>query len=301
VTVVSLSRPVAPVQHGFDESDWIGLGVSVLLHGGLALAALIGLLEVTKDVPPPPPAVEVEIVSEQVGLTSAVPEPAPSPPAPRVAPEQGPPEEAAPPEPLPAPPDPLPAPPKAVSRPAPARAVPVPRPTPSPKPSPVAAPQRPAVSRPAPAAPTDARARRRPGLDRSLVAGLRDAPGAPTRTPSPATTTAAAAPIGAAQQSALGRVIREQLKPHWRAPTGADAELLRTELRVTLARNGSVTSVSVLRTTGINESNRTQVRLHQEAATKAVRLASPFRGLPDEFYSSWSTLETVGFDRRLSQ
>jgi len=72
-------------------------------------------------------------------------------------------------------------------------------------------------------------------------------------------------------------------------------------LRVRLARDGSVTAVEVLRTTGITESNRGQVKLHQEAAMKAVRLASPFAGLPAEFYDVWNTLETVGFDRRLSQ
>jgi hypothetical protein len=96
-------------------------------------------------------------------------------------------------------------------------------------------------------------------------------------------------------------LIREQLKPHWKAPTGPDAEQLRTELRVQLAKDGRVTSVDVIGTTGQTESNQGQVRLHQEAAMKAVRLASPLVGLPTELYSAWSVLERVGFDRRLSQ
>jgi hypothetical protein len=40
------------------------------------------------------------------------------------------------------------------------------------------------------------------------------------------------------------------------------------------------------------------VRLHQEAAVKAVRLAAPFV-LPTELYDAWKVLEPVTFDKRL--
>lgn len=283
MTVLTASRPAARAQIGFDETDWIGLGVSVLLHGGVALAALIGLLEITKDRPPPPPAIEVEIVSEQVGLTSAVPEPARLPPAPRVAPEQGPPEEAAPPEPLPAPPVPL----KAVSRSAPAKAVPVPRPTPSP----VAAPQRPAVSRPAPAAATDARSRRRPGLDRSLVAGLRDTPGAPTRTPSPATTTAAAAPIGAAQLAGLAAAIRRQVQPcaDRIVSPGPGAERITTKLNLQMRPNGSFAAAPRVVSQVTDADNARYGARVGELARAAFVQCAPFE-LPPALYDGWKNI-----------
>jgi hypothetical protein len=101
-------------------------------------------------------------------------------------------------------------------------------------------------------------------------------------------------------QASLRAEIKRQLKPHWKAPTGADAELLRTELSISLAPNGGVTHVEVLRTTGQTASNRPQVKLHQEQAVRAVRLASPFR-LPAEYYDSWKLLSPIGFDRKLSQ
>jgi hypothetical protein len=106
--------------------------------------------------------------------------------------------------------------------------------------------------------------------------------------------------VGAAVKSSLAAEVRRQLKPHWKAPTGADVEQLRTELSIALAPNGTVTNVEVLRTTGQNESNRPQVRLHQEQAVRAVRLASPFQ-LPAEYYDAWKLLSPIGFDKRLSQ
>jgi hypothetical protein len=100
-------------------------------------------------------------------------------------------------------------------------------------------------------------------------------------------------------QASLGAEVRRQLKPHWKAPTGADAELLRTELSISLAASGAVTGLEVVRTTGQTASNRPQVALHQEQAMRAVRLASPFR-LPGEYYDAWKQLK-VTFDKRLSQ
>lgn len=109
---------------------------------------------------------------------------------------------------------------------------------------------------------------------------------------------APAASVGPAQQSALAAEIRRQIKPYWKAPTGADAELLRTTVRVTLARDGSlVGDPEIVNTAGTTESNRTQVRLHQEQAIKAVRLAAPFR-LPPDLYEGWKSF-TVNVDRKL--
>ncbi len=301
--VPSRAMVSAPFMDGAEQA---GLAIPVLLHGSLIVALSIGLLAAAKPVVPPPTSIDVELL-DKAAPEATVPEPSPlptpAPPAPRMAPVEGPPDEAPAPIPMPAP-DPSPAPPVPAPRPAPA---PSSRPAPAPVARPAPAPPRPAVARPSPARPTtaDQRPRRRPGLNDlgGRLAGLSDRPAPPTARPAaPAPATAAPrAPAGPQVQAALGRVIREQLKPHWRAPTGPDAEQLRTELRVSLARNGTVTNVQVIGTTGINDSNRGQVRLHQEAAIKAVRLASPFSGLPPEYYDAWSVLETVGFDRRLSQ
>jgi hypothetical protein len=50
-------------------------------------------------------------------------------------------------------------------------------------------------------------------------------------------------------------------------------------------------------TTGETPSNRRQVKLHQEQAVRAVRLAAPFN-LPADFYDAWKVIRPT-FDRRL--
>ncbi len=111
---------------------------------------------------------------------------------------------------------------------------------------------------------------------------------------------APASAIGPAQQSALAAEIRRQIKPFWKAPTGADADLLRTTVSVKLARDGSlIGDPQVVGTSGQTDSNRAQVRLHQEQALKAIRLAAPFH-LPADLYDGWKSL-TINVDRKLSQ
>ncbi len=257
------------------RAEQTGLGVAVIGHIALFGALSLGLFAATKPMIAPSQPIDIQIVDE-VGLTDTAPEPPKIAPAQSVAPEVGPPEEDMP-TPAPTPPAPAPvqreavAPPKAAVK-------------PTNKPAPPKPTSKPAV--------TPARGSL---LGSDFRKGL-------TATPSNSTSQAArVTTVGPAQQAAIGRLIREQLKPHWKAPTGPDAEQLRTELRVLLAKDGTVRSVDVVGTTGQTESNRGQVRLHQEAAMKAVRLASPFVGLPVELYDAWSILETVGFDRRLSQ
>ncbi|MGD9810937.1 MAG: cell envelope biogenesis protein TolA [Sphingobium sp.] len=111
---------------------------------------------------------------------------------------------------------------------------------------------------------------------------------------------AQASTVGPAQASALAAEIRRQIKPFWKAPTGADADLLRTTVAVDLARDGSLASdPRVIDTTGVTASNSAQVRLHQEQAVKAVRLAAPFN-LPPALYEGWKSF-SVNVDRKLSQ
>jgi len=298
-----------------DRAEATGLGVAAAGH--LALLAALSLGFAATRLPPPrSEPIEVSFVDEVAPQSTA---PSAEAPAPRLAEVEGPPEaapEAAPPltqpvaEPAPvppAPPQPAPPPPAPSPRPAPRQPAAAPAPTAT-KPAPRPAPQKPSppkATAPAPArqappkaaaapAPAKPAAARPTGRLSGLLAGLAD-----RDTPSRATAPAAAEASPAVRAS-LGAEVRRQLKPHWKAPTGADAELLRTELSISLARDGSVTRVEVLRTTGQTASNKPQVKLHQEQAVRAVRLASPFR-LPAEYYDSWKLLSPIGFDRRLSQ
>jgi outer membrane biosynthesis protein TonB len=279
------------------RADATGLGVAAVGHILLFGVLSLGLIAAPKPVPPLTRPVDIQIVDE-VGLKDTVPNPSPVEPAPSVAPEVGPPVEAHTPEPTPAPVakvPPAPAPPK----PAPKVATPAPTPKPAPKvatpaakPAPKAtpaAPPRPKLAlnlpRPETATPRGSR------LGSDFLKGVSDRPNAST-----AQTPRAAA--GPAVEASLAREVLRQLKPHWKAPTGADAEKLRTTLSISLTRDGAVASVRVIETTGVTDSNRGQVRLHQEAAVKAVRLAAPFV-LPTELYDAWKVLEPVGFDKRL--
>ena len=293
-----------------DRTEATGLGIAFAGHA--ALFALLGAgFAATKLPPVKIDPIEVAFV-EEVGLESTAPVPSAEEPAPLLAPEEGPPAPAAAapmPEPLPvprvepapvprvtpAPPPPRPAPtPKAVQRPQPPRPVP-----PQPKAAQKAAPAQPKAApkaTPKAAAPQGQQqgsAARPTGRLNGLLAGLgaRD-------TQSKATTPPAKA-VGPAVQASLAAEVRRQLKPHWKSPTGADVEQLRTTVRVSLTRSGGVASIGDVTTTGQTASNRGQVKLHQEQAIRAVRLAAPFR-LPPDYYDAWREIAPV-FDRRLSQ
>ncbi|HKT77518.1 MAG TPA: cell envelope biogenesis protein TolA, partial [Sphingobium sp.] len=109
-----------------------------------------------------------------------------------------------------------------------------------------------------------------------------------------------AAAIGPAQKAALDAEIRRQVKPYWKSPTGADVEQLRTFVDVQLSQNGAIIgSPTIFNTTGITDSNRAQVKLHQELAIRAIKLAAPFK-LPADLYDGWKSLR-ISFDKRLSQ
>ncbi len=285
-----------------DRAERTGLGVAVAGHVALFAALSLNLLK-----PPDLPRIandpiEVELV-EDVALVSSAPSPS------REAPPEPAPAPMAAPEPTPAPPIPAPPPP-----------APVVKSQPKPVEKPVAKPVARAPAKPAPAKQVakpqarkpvqtaarsqDTRERRRPdrpGLSRDLVSGLSDTPAKPTARPGRAASNATPAQTaGPAVQASLGAEIRRQLKPHWKSPTGADVELLRTTLSVSLNRDGSLAGTpSLVSQSGVNDSNRTQAKLHVDQAIKAVRLAAPFK-LPAEFYDAWKEIRP-SFDRRLSQ
>ena len=68
------------------------------------------------------------------------------------------------------------------------------------------------------------------------------------------------------------KVLIEPLVVRWNRPGDPTSEYGAATATVNVARDGSVTDVDVLRTTGQTASNRPQVKLHQEQAVRAVRL-----------------------------
>ncbi|WP_041558760.1 hypothetical protein [Novosphingobium sp. PP1Y] len=112
---------------------------------------------------------------------------------------------------------------------------------------------------------------------------------------------APAAEIGPAVRSALSAAITRQLKPHWQAPQGPEAEDLVTYLAFNLNKDGTLDGrPSVVRQTGITDVNRNQAPRHAEQAIRAVQLAAPFN-LPAEYYDAWKRVSSFKFDKRLSQ
>jgi len=266
-----------------NRAEAAGFGVATAGHLALLAALSLGFAA-TRIQPPRQQPIEVSFVEDSAPVSTA-PEPSPTPPAPKLAEVEGPPQpSAAPTPPLPAPPEvqPLPRPPQPVhAAPAPAPAAHRP---PPPKPA------------PPPAQPAPAHAQTRPtGRLSGLLAGLSDSAAHSRSTAAPAAT------AGPAVRSALEAEMKRQLRPKWQqvVPSGADMDSLRTDLSITLARDGSVTHVQVVGTRGVTPSNRPQVSLHQERAKKAVMLASPFR-LPAEYYDTWKQV-TLTLDLRLSQ
>jgi len=232
--------------------------------------------------------------AEEVGMTSAAPDPVQESQA-SVAPELGdaapPPIEYVPPPPIPQPtsapaPEPRPAP-RATSR-------PQPRPTARASSRPEPRPTSRATSSSAPRPQPTREARRSGGsrIGEDFLPGQGDSTTtSETRTP--------AATFGASERAALSAAITRQLRPHWSAPTGADAEKLVSVVSWRLNQDGSLRGRPTCRNIpgSITDSNRPQADLHCERAIRAVQLAAPFN-LPEQFYAQWDDLEWQ-FDRRL--
>ena len=306
-----------------ERAEKIGLGVATAGH-----VLLFGLLSAGFLATPNPlklnsPPMDVSLVDE-VALESMAPRVSTQPPPPSVAPDEGPTEDAAPapmpepapapePEPTPAPPPPKPAPPKkdvpkAAPKPKPAPEKPAAKPKPTPpKPKPSAAAPAPAQKKAAPKPKANAPARasgqgkaEKPKgslLGKDFLKGIDTESDAPRKAaPAPAAT------MGPAQKSALDAELRRQLKPHWRPPSGADADQLVTLLEVRLDKNGNVVGApQVIEQRGVTASNRPQAQIHAERAVQAVKLASPFRNLPPEYYEQWKWLRPLRFDARLNR
>ena len=102
-------------------------------------------------------------------------------------------------------------------------------------------------------------------------------------------------------RASLASSISRQLKPHWAAPQGADAELLVTVLAFDLNRDGTLAGrPRVVSQSGVTDANRPQQARHAEQAIRAVQLAAPF-DLPPEYHDAWKRVSSFRFDRRLSE
>ena len=321
-----------------ERTEKIGLGVATAGHVLLVGLLSVGFLATPNPLKLKTPPMEVSMVDE-VALQSTAPKLSAEPPPPSVAPEQGPTQDAAPapepepaPEPVPVPPKPqpkpTPAPPKPQPKAAPAKPKPAPpkkevaKAAPKPKPAPEkpAPPKKPAPEKPKatapskpaakastkPAAKTPARASGQGKADKpkgsllgdDFLKGIDTSADAPRKPPAPAPATA----MGPAQKAALDAELRRQLKPHWRPPSGADADRLVTLLEVRLDKSGAVIGTpEVIDQLGVTASNRPQAKLHAERAIQAVKLASPFRNMPPEFYDQWKWLRPLRFDARLNR
>lgn len=264
------------------REEKLGLGIAVVLHVALVAALVV---EARRQVTVIPPAERMTVsLANDVSLKSTAPQPsqeAQAAVAPVLAPES---------EPIPAPvTTPVP---RAVPMPVPREiSKPVPRPVPTPQPREVSKPQ----AKPQPQKQTPPKPATKPvggsRLGADFLKGITSGERAGSGTP--------AAAFGSAESASLKQAINRQLKPHWSAPQGVDAELLVTVLAWDLNPDGSLAGTPrVVSQSGITDSNRPQAKIHAERAIRAVQLAAPF-DLPPQFYDKWKHVRAWRFDRKL--
>ncbi len=296
-----------------DRADRTGLGIALVGHVLLFGALSVSLMRPVPKLPPLNPPIEVALVDAK-SLTTAAPDAvreASPPPEENAAPSTAAP---APPEPVaaPPPPKPVPAPPQPKAAPkAPMTAAEKPAPKAAPKPAakvaakPKPAPAQKTATAPQKKAATAAVAQPRPSRLGGLGAELSQAAGKENQRPgtgrgaSEKGSGTPTAKTAAQLEASFIQAMFAKLRKYWRAPTGVDAELLKTNLVVTLNRDGTVGSITVTSQSGDNENNANLKALHAERAINAVRRAAPFE-LPPEHYAIWQSLGPITFDKRLN-
>lgn len=253
-------------RHGIRAEERTGLIVAVALHLAV-LAALV--IQAFMPAPPIPKTERMTVsLAEDVGLESTAPDPVPESRA-AIAPELS--DVPAPaPEILEAPATPT------VERLAPRVRTPAPPPT--------------RVAQPKPAEKKTGGSR----IGDNFLSGAgSSSTTSETRVP--------ASKIGASAKASLVQGIAREIKPHWQPPSGPEVEKITTFLRFRLNPDGSLAGrPTVVRQTGINDTNRAQADRHGEQAIRAVQLAAPF-DLPEEYYEAWKVVGPFGFDWRLAQ
>jgi len=298
------------------KDEGIGLAVAAALH--VALVAVLVLRPASVPVVMPPERIEVSIADE-VGLTSASPNPFEQAAA-DVAPELG----EAQPEPAPAAPQPVvPEPPRPFTPPPP-RADPVPppkpkaaakvAPKPAAKPAPKVAPKPDARKSPIDAIVKKSSSSTSKGTAKSASTATKPAA-------KPATSKAGGSKVGddfldgvkgataskgkgrpassfsTTERASFAQSILRQVKPVWqgRVPEGVGTEKLVTTLSIELNPDGTLArKPSVVSQSGIDDSNRAQADRHAEEAIRAVQLAAPF-DLPADQYEGWKKLPPLRF------
>jgi outer membrane biosynthesis protein TonB len=244
-----------------DRAEWTGTGAALLFHVALIGAMSLSLAHVVST--PEPPSMEVDFVDE-VGLTSASPEPpAPAPAAqsPTV-------------EPVPEPDEPTVAP-----APAPAPTPLATKPLPRPVPKTIQPAARPAPARPAPAKP----APRAPRLGDDFLKGIAESPSTSAR--------AAPATVSASAMAGIQQAIRRQVQPcaDRQVNPGPGASRIRVKMNLQLLPNGRLKRPPVvISTSGVDGDNEQYEERVKDLALAIVAGCAPFRGLPEELYRTSS-------------
>lgn len=246
-----------------DRAERTGLGIAVLGHALLFGALSLSLLRTPPKLTPINPPINVDLV-DATAMETAAPDAvqdASAPPAPSETPEEAE----------------TPTPPALV------------KPAPTPEPS-----AKPLLNKP--------RASR---LDSALASQLSRAASRESATPGTGRGAAAqgsgtpAARTAAQLEASFIQALFLKIKRYWRAPTGVDAELLKTNIIVTLKPDGTVDQITITSQSGVNENNENLKSLHAERAASAIRRAAPFP-LPPEHYAIWQSLGPITFDKRLN-
>lgn len=245
-----------------DRAERTALALAVIGHTVLLGALSLSLVRPAPKMPALNPPIEVDLVSA-TAMETAAPDAVPEASAP----------------------------------PAPSEAEPVIAPTPAPPmPTQKAEPKKAEATKPA---------QRSSRLDGSLMAQLSKAASRETSNPGTGRGMAAqgsgtpAAKTAAQLEASFIQALFGQIKRYWRAPTGVDAELLRTNIVVTLKPDGSVGTITVVSQSGVTENNENLKAIHAERAASAIRRAAPFQ-LPPEHYAIWQSLGPITFDKRLN-
>ena len=303
-------QPLAPAG---TEVAWSkpALATSALLHGAVALAAIMGLpfFETKPLEDPTPPVIMVDLAT--IAEKTNPPPPPPRVEAPKPEPKPEPPkvEQAATPPPPPPPPQTRPEPP-APPPPKPAEAEPEPIPAPKPRPEPPKVAEAPPPpppetkvvprAKPTPPQPTPPPAERSPTFDPNrLSALLNKAPQKPAeKQPTPPTNAPAASrpvpqhnmPTDPGQPMTISEVdaIRQQYERCWSPPVGArDAGNLIVRVRVQLNPDGSLNGAPTL----LEQRSDSFWVAAADSVRRAVIRCSPLQNLPPTKFERWKVID----------
>ncbi|HEU4960686.1 MAG TPA: hypothetical protein VFT56_09770 [Sphingomonas sp.] len=271
-----------------DRSEKTGLGVAIAGH-----VVLFGLLSVSLLWRRPPPSTHAPMdvtLSTEAAMEAAAPHTTQN-PAQSVAPEVGPPEEAAPATPLQsAAPEPQPAPPQP-------KAAPQPKPAPAPKPKPER--QQPKAQSKPHAAPEKTQGHEKAAtkprergshLGPDFLKGI-TADKSTSRDQAPR-----ASKVGARDIANIAGLIKRQVQPCYvlGALKGTSAMSIVTVIRLQFRRDGSIASATLSEQDGVNGSNQQYAKQMFDLSRRAVLRCSPLKGLPPDLYEGgWEDFDMV--------